>query len=668
MTLIKEINRAIIKYTFNSESNRKVAMLLFIALDFLGYQRILTKKFNFFSVNEREFLSEKFGKLGKTLPFISNYKNIKENKQTKINEITLMVAYTLLRCGDEYNFEKWLEENINNIWIYICNPESLNIYHEILSTKKMIDKLIFYIDKNKLDRELIVNLQVNVEILERNYDYKKIKKLYLENNLKPSFILLRSLALSHDATITDMFVHKEIKDKERLQFLRFLTAQVELGSIRESYAFEFAIWLNASYHFSYQIKSEAIDIICKKLLLENKNFSAYTVGYLFTKKYPYNERLNLSFAGAAFLLGGEKKVVQQLKPILEEAKQTDYFLWRMTITLSTLISHEFLKLLISDRLRERIRKYSEKYDLNFFFNILFENNTNGILGIDQRSKYGYTVFPMVGNENSKNDFYFCSIKNINYAYILSSSYDSYENSSGVICDERFLSLFENSFPTLKFYGVKRPIDLPENLPKWYGSEFKNFIIDYYNRFYSQKLSIQSIIKNRKKGWLKPLGDNLLLNDHDCDIIKIGISVGTGNQIGLRGLNNIPYSVFSELILLPNIEFYNLDYFADESKLQELGIKSLPFDLKNDMALFGKLVSELDLVICIPNNIMDAAAAYGTPAYVFDPLKRFSYWGQDRGCLYFFSDVVEFVSGENHSETLNNLKVKVKSFINKNHDN
>lgn len=306
MTLIKEINRAIIKYTFNSESNRKVAMLLFIALDFLGYQRILTKKFNFFSVNEREFLSEKFGKLGKTLPFISNYKNIKENKQTKINEITLMVAYTLLRCGDEYNFEKWLEENINNIWIYICNPESLNIYHEILSTKKMIDKLIFYIDKNKLDRELIVNLQVNVEILERNYDYKKIKKLYLENNLKPSFILLRSLALSHDATITDMFVHKEIKDKERLQFLRFLTAQVELGSIRESYAFEFAIWLNASYHFSYQIKSEAIDIICKKLLLENKNFSAYTVGYLFTKKYPYNERLNLSFAGAAFLLGGEK--------------------------------------------------------------------------------------------------------------------------------------------------------------------------------------------------------------------------------------------------------------------------------------------------------------------------------------------------------------------------
>lgn len=669
MRVIKKIKTKIIASIFNENSNRKQAQFFFIILDLLRFQRILGKIFPFFNASERVFLYKYFGLFENVLPFISTYRNISDGNSTYINKNTLMVAFSLLRCGEGKIFENWINKHIYNIWLYVCDGENKLLKESFFSANIVIDKIIEYANKNDISLDMITNVQVKVKVAERSDDYESIKFLYINHKIPPSFFYLKSLAISLDPRITSVYSDTHITDGDRIKFLQFLAAKVDSGTIEKSYIFNFSIWLINNKNFNNIVKSEAIEITCRKFLIEQNYYSAYIIGYFFTKKYPHNERLNFSLAGAAFMMAGEKEVVKHLRPILEEKSQTDYFLWRMAILLSTLISHESLKILITGQIRKRVWNYSKGKGLEFFFEILFGNSNEGILGVDRRSKYGHTVFPEVGNDKSENDLFFCSIKNINYAYILSSSYESYKDLSGVICDERFVKVFENSFPRLKFYGVKRPEDLPENLSKWYGSDLKDNLINLYNRFHSQKLSLQTIKKNRKKGWLKPCKNKNLLKILDIkDSIKIGISIGTGIQTGLRGYNNLPYNIFEELFTRPNLDFYNLDYFADKKLLKKFGIKSPDIDLKNDMLLFGKLVSELDLIICIPNNIMDAAAAYGTPAYVFDPLKRFSYWGQGRGHKYFFSDGVEFVSGSDRTEALDNLKMKVEKFVTHIYDN
>ena len=55
-----------------------------------------------------------------------------------------------------------------------------------------------------------------------------------------------------------------------------------------------------------------------------------------------------------------------------------------------------------------------------------------------------------------------------------------------------------------------------------------------------------------------------------------------------------------------------------------------------MAALGNLMSSLDAIVCIPNNIMDAGAAYGKLTIVYDPFGRTSYWQ--------YKDTDEYVFG------------------------
>ncbi len=309
-------------------------------------------------------------------------------------------------------------------------------------------------------------------------------------------------------------------------------------------------------------------------------------------------------------------------------------LWRYLLLLASLFEKEHVASLIGKSDRIFMYNIAKEKNGGYLYNLIFGTTEDLVNSIYERFSVGYNYFNTDGQ--GKGTFNFVSVKNINYAYIMSSCYNEYDKDDILLCEERFLSVFERSFPTHKFVSIKRPSeDVKNNISKWYGSELEG-LASQCAKIKSQRISYENILRVRKTGWLeKGEFNDFPINNKK---INIGVSFGTSLLTGFRSAYNIPYSIV-KLFDPDKYNLINLDYHLEDSFVSSLGLVQPNFDLKNDMLSLGNLISSLDMLICIPNNIMDAGAAYGKLTIVYDPYKRVSYWRYRDSNEYLFSSNV-----------------------------
>lgn len=665
MSTTKKIKRKAFKYIFKEDSNHIVSFLFLSYLEACN-KHVLCK--NALISLGKDNVNSILSKFGHILKFfngvLATLDKVNNNENLKVEEKLSQALLYFMNVGESDKVKSWLEAHACDLYLYSCDNNRSDEKYGVFSYDISIDVIDRYMDLNNKSVHDLENTQIKLSLLSKHNKYCEIVKIYLSGKTKVSLQVLIALAKEKDGSIEDLIVSDEVSNKLKKKFLFLVSRSLDSDYFDEKFIYKSIVNSNRKNKISgnKELSSLFIEIICKILFERGDYKSTYKISNVFLNFYAYNPRLVYLYAASSFMIGGEKKVRDSLSPIFQSLNDRIEVLWKVVVQSSTLMSRSILNETLRQDSIDRLKEYSIKIKSKYFFDMMFCDSSKGILEISNRSNFGYRVFPKIGDRRAKSNLYFCSIKNINYAYILSNAYSSYPAGSGVICDNRFKIIFERTYPHLKFYGVSRPQDTRENLPKWYGSDYLDELSNSFRLFISQPLNIDSIISNRDNGWLVSNESCVVRKNVIKNNINIGLSVGTGVQTGLRGYNNIPLSLFKDIASIDGVKFFNLDYFGKKSELEEYNISTIDFDLKNDMDTFGDLISSLDLVICIPNNIMDACAAYGTRSLVFDPLKRNTYWGQGCHHLYYFSNMVEFVSGDDKTELLSILKTKVKNFI------
>lgn len=313
------------------------------------------------------------------------------------------------------------------------------------------------------------------------------------------------------------------------------------------------------------------------------------------------------------------------------ASRSYRILWRYLLLLASIFRKQDVANLLEREQVEKCHNIAKGLNQIYLFNLIYGTDKSLINSIHNRFEGGRKY---LGNTyGDKNVFKFVSVKNINYAYIMSSCYDEYSINDLILCEERFLDVFKNSFPNKKFISITRPTeDNSLSIHKWYGYDVMREIA-LCERIETQKLSYAVIEKNRKTGWLN--GGVYKGSVIDQKKINVGISFGSGLVTGFRSAYNIPFDVVSHFDR-EKYNLINLDFHLESDFVLGLGLQQPDFDLKNDMQSLGNLISALDVLVCIPNNIMDAGAAYGKLTIVYDPFGRTSYWQ--------YKDTDEYVFG------------------------
>lgn len=357
--------------------------------------------------------------------------------------------------------------------------------------------------------------------------------------------------------------------------------------------------------------------------LKNSIFNKNKIAHVSGIEYVYSV-LELEGIDKAYVAAGNTIT-------LLENSQSYRILWRYSLLLSNIFDKATLSNLFSEELKARFRSFSLSSGNDYVYDLLFGNVACLINNIHTRFDKGKRFLGAPSGKDKT--FRFVSIKNINYAYIMSSCFGLYRDDDIVLCEERFFDIFKSSFSNTNFVSVSRPkTDNVLTTPEWHGSAVKQIAMSTSD-IVPQQLCFEHLERVRSKGWLK--GNKCNLQPIDETRKSIGISFGSGLTTGFRSAYNIPYSILS-LFDRTKYNLVNLDYHLDGEFVSELGLEQPNFDLKNDMVALGNLISSLDAIVCIPNNIMDAGAAYGKLTIVYDPFGRTSYWQ--------YKDTDEYVFG------------------------
>ncbi|MEZ9551549.1 hypothetical protein AB4256_09855 [Vibrio breoganii] len=337
--------------------------------------------------------------------------------------------------------------------------------------------------------------------------------------------------------------------------------------------------------------------------------------------------------------------------------------WSFVKKLYCFYNKKSLREFFNDADIDRLSKISQKQNEFYIFELYFGNAYGWGDGLTERPvRFKELVQVVTSDDCRARKAYYFSIKNICHQFMLSSVFSSLDKDSIVICDKRFLELFKSNFPSLTFFPLERPkLDVALNQVNYVLSQ------DMYSRFKSMTPLSLSCLDTPQEKWLYGNNSKTVL-DKVNGKIYVGISVGSSVQDKYRSMFNLTHC---EVLQVTNAEFLddvvlvNLDYNYSSDELVSSKFVDSNIDLKDDMLGLANLMEALDFVIVIPNNLMDAAAATGTHALVFDAFNRGSYFQHkqvtDDATIneYFLSRRVKTISGKNRREALETLAREVK---------
>jgi len=189
------------------------------------------------------------------------------------------------------------------------------------------------------------------------------------------------------------------------------------------------------------------------------------------------------------------------------------------------------------------------------------------------------------------------------------------------CEPRLKSLLHRSFPSIEMITTDQP--LMDNvgatykvaigsLPRYLRRSLATFPSE---NCYLKPDQTQSEIWRQR---LQALGPG----------IRVGIAWRSKHQNAIRNASYLDISQLAPLLILPNIQFINLQYDQCESELnrikEQLGVEITDFpelDLLNDIDGSAALMAVLDLVICPFTTTCSIAAGVGTPTWIFTKYER-----------------------------------------------
>lgn len=478
-------------------------------------------------------------------------------------------------------------------------------------------------------------------------EYSKIKS---SNNFNASQVMFMLSVLDRQDEISSI-----LDFLPRRQQVRYIKSAADRYSVlvrREEVELENAIkTLRVLKLYSYASCKNLIVSICFKM---NK-YSAV----VHLKSSIFNENKIAHVSGLEYIysiveLEGLEKAYSEARETIQllSVSQSYKIIWRYSLLLSNIFDKKRLSELFSDDLKSKCKEFSYKSGDYYIYHLLFGDVENLVNSIHNRFEKGRKYFGLAKGEDKT--FRFVSVKNVNYSYIMSSCFELYGSNDLILCEDRFIKVFKKNFPDNEFISISRPKqDNVLTTPEWYGYKVRN-LAALCGSIKAQTLSFDHIEGIRRKGWL--VGSEVQHAPIDKEKINIGISFGSALTTGFRSAYNIPYSII-ELFDRSKFNLINLDFHIDNKRASELGLTQPDFDLKNDMLELGNLISSLHALVCIPNNIMDAGAAYGTLTIVYDPYGRTSYWQ--------YRNTNEYVFGSNVFLYQNRIEGKVerdKSFV------
>lgn len=179
------------------------------------------------------------------------------------------------------------------------------------------------------------------------------------------------------------------------------------------------------------------------------------------------------------------------------------------------------------------------------------------------------------------------------------------------CEPRLEGLFRRSFPKVQVYGT-----LLDAEPYWLPIEEPTHKLESLGL-----LGLYAPEPFRQGGWLVPDGKLRSMFRAWLDALgpglKVGLSWSGGFMSWERAQRTIPIDALGPIVSSPGCQFISLEYNAGPVPA---GVHELPWATRKgvDFDLTAALIAELDLVVSVPQTVVDAAGAIGTHCMVLVP--------------------------------------------------
>ena len=221
-----------------------------------------------------------------------------------------------------------------------------------------------------------------------------------------------------------------------------------------------------------------------------------------------------------------------------------------------------------------------------------------------------------------------------------SDLSNYQKDLIVSADERLISLFERSFPKIKFISRKK-IKFISNIKKISKTKnSKHILAGSLGKFFRNSLKD---FRNNQNPWFVPnmkRVEELKKYFYDSKKIKVGLSWKStaktykDKNVSLIDLANIFPDNYFKII---NLQYGDIksDKIEFEEKTKRKLIHFDNFDYTNDLEGLVALIWNCDLVVSISNATVHFAGALGKLTWVLTPTPAQWYWHFDRKkCLWY----------------------------------
>lgn len=232
---------------------------------------------------------------------------------------------------------------------------------------------------------------------------------------------------------------------------------------------------------------------------------------------------------------------------------------------------------------------------------------------------------------------------IRWSTVYNEVYSKLENFR-ITCDPRLLSLFQRSFPNIKFVPCYRSVRgsiNSENIDNFCKLPTKFLSTALDNHTYSltnkdiQLITNLDILKNLRSN-ISDFSNNATLKAHP-DLIEywkkrlslysnkklVGISWKSGLRSFIRDIHYLDVAQMKPIFELKDITFINLQYSSYESDIEYVKntylvdiINFSELDLMNDFENLAALICCLDIVVSPCNSVIELAGALGAKGYMF----------------------------------------------------
>lgn len=578
--------------------------------------------------------------------FIAHDKNsiANINKSEHLNLITYLATRARLR--------KYLSAYfIQSLGEIDANDMDVNLTKRIIPSLHKTD-IYGVIGKSVIDR--IVEIHKDTSILnlvlyqEQKYEellktHNKIDYTYLISNiLSGKYEILNKLS-DINPSLTSRLLNHILAIRSKLDISEVYNIIKYNPEITEKFEDEF-LNIKCAYLYSQSYYDETIKLAQELLTRDPTNINA--INFKISSIRITSPDSTLANCNAIF--NNFRESLHSYEP---------FKIIRLILILQRWLNKTDLNSIVTETEKKITHTYYSSLNLSYMYYFLFGNVEDCVSRITQRNN---PVIEVIEYNNKKvtspsSDCYISSTKNICYQYSLSSNFNNLPDSSVVVCDYRFYDLFSYNFPNLKFHALMRPeSDIPCNQYQYF---FDDNVLESGKHI--NLLTFPSQINVNNTGWLKPINRT----KGNKKRLRIGVSTGTG----LVTIERSKFSYRIEDILNMckdyDVDFYNLDYQKSKEEIEALGMIQPDFDLKKDISELTDLMVTFDLVVAIPNNIMDSCCALNINCFVFDPFERLSYWTVDDN--YFLSKKIKFINDKGNISAQQNLAIEVHSFVESN---